>query len=50
MLLEDKDAKIADLEKRLARVERLLSRNSGNSGMPGGLSKTLQRGLSRISI
>jgi transposase len=36
MLLEDKDAKIADLEKRLARVERLLSRNSGNSGMPPG--------------
>ena len=31
MLLEDKDAKIAELE---ARVARLVSRNSGNSSMP----------------
>ena len=34
MLLEDKDAKIAELEERVARLERLLSRNSGNSSMP----------------
>ena len=40
-LLEDKNAKIAELEaqnaelaQRLARVERLISRNSGNSSMP----------------
>jgi hypothetical protein len=36
MLLEDKDAKIADLEQRIARLERLISRNSGNSPMPPG--------------
>jgi Family of unknown function (DUF6444) len=36
MLLEDKDAKIAELEERVARLERLLSRNSGNSSMPPG--------------
>ena len=34
MLLEAKDAKIADLEERIARLERLISRNSGNSSMP----------------
>jgi transposase len=34
MLLEDKDAKIAELEERIARLERLISRNSGNSSMP----------------
>ena len=41
MLLEDKDAVIADLkvrnvelEERVARLERLVSRNSGNSSMP----------------
>ena len=34
MLLEDKDAKIAELEERVARLERLISRNSGNSSMP----------------
>jgi transposase len=40
-LLEDKDAKIADLEaqnadlrERVTRLERLISRNSGNSSMP----------------
>ena len=40
-LLEDKDAKIAGLEaqvaaqaERIARLERLVSRNSGNSSMP----------------
>lgn len=34
MLLEAKDAKIADLEERIARLERLISRNSGNSSVP----------------
>jgi transposase len=34
VLLEDKDAKIAELEERIARLERLISRNSGNSSMP----------------
>ncbi len=41
MLLEDKDAVIAhlrarntELEERVARLERLISRNSGNSSMP----------------
>ena len=34
ILLEDKDAKIAELEGELARLERLISRNSGNSSMP----------------
>jgi len=34
MLVEDKDAKIAALEERVARLERLISRNSGNSSMP----------------
>jgi len=34
MLLEDKDAQIAELEARLERLERLVSRNSGNSSMP----------------
>jgi len=34
VLLEDKDAKIAELEDRVARLERLISRNSGNSSMP----------------
>ena len=34
VLLEDKDAKIAELEERVARLERLISRNSGNSSMP----------------
>jgi transposase len=34
MLLEDKDAKIAELAERVVRLERLISRNSGNSGMP----------------
>jgi hypothetical protein len=33
VLLEDKDAKIAELQERLARLERLVSRNSGNSSM-----------------
>ena len=40
-LLEDKDAKITELEaqvtaqaERIARLERLISRNSGNSSMP----------------
>jgi transposase len=34
MLLEDKDAQIAELKARVARLERLISRNSGNSSMP----------------
>jgi len=34
MLLEDKGAQIAGLEERVARLERLISRNSGNSSMP----------------
>jgi transposase len=34
VLLEDRDARIAELEERLARLERLISRNSGNSSMP----------------
>jgi len=34
VLLDDKDAKIAALEARVSRLERLLSRNSGNSSMP----------------
>jgi transposase len=34
MLNEDKDAKIADLQEKVARLERLISRNSGNSSMP----------------
>ena len=34
VLLEDKDARIAELEERIARLERLISRNSGNSPMP----------------
>jgi len=29
MLAEDKDAQIAELEERIARLERLISRNSG---------------------
>jgi transposase len=33
-LVEDKDATIAGLEDRVARLERLISRNSGNSSMP----------------
>ena len=33
MLVEDKDAKIAELEERIAWLERLISRNSGNSSM-----------------
>ena len=34
VLLADKDAKIAELEDPVARLERLISRNSGNSSMP----------------
>src|SRR5437870_10274389 len=34
VLLEDRDARIAELEDRVARLERLISRNSGNSSMP----------------
>jgi transposase len=34
VLLEDKDAKITELEERVARLERLISRNSRNSSMP----------------
>src|SRR5712691_2387027 len=34
LLNEDKDAKIAELEDRVALLERLISRNSGNSSMP----------------
>ena len=34
VLLGDKDARIAELEERIARLERLISRNSGNSSMP----------------
>jgi transposase len=34
VLLEGKDARIAELEERVARLERLISRNSGNSSMP----------------
>jgi hypothetical protein len=40
MLLQDKDAQIAlktqnvELAERVARLERLISRNSGNSSMP----------------
>jgi hypothetical protein len=34
MLAEDKDAQIAELRERVARLERLVSRNSGNSSMP----------------
>jgi len=33
-LVEDKDAQIAELRERVARLERLVSRNSGNSSMP----------------
>jgi hypothetical protein len=43
MLLEDKDAQIAapktqnaELAERVARLERLISRNSGNSPVPPG--------------
>jgi len=36
MLVAGKDAKIAALEERVARLERLISRNSGNSSMPPG--------------
>jgi hypothetical protein len=31
LLVEDKDAKIAEPEERIARLERLISRNSGFS-------------------
>ena len=34
LLNEDKDAVIAELRERVARLERLVSRNSGNSSMP----------------
>lgn len=34
VLLEDKDAKIAELKEKVARLERLISRNSENSSMP----------------
>jgi transposase len=34
VLLADKDAKVAELVDRVARLERLISRNSGNSSMP----------------
>jgi len=34
MLLDDKDARIAELAERITRLERLISRNSGNSSMP----------------
>ena len=34
MLVEDKDAQVAELRERVARLERLISRNSGNSSMP----------------
>jgi transposase len=34
LLNEDKDAKIGELEGKVARLERLISRNSGNSSMP----------------
>ena len=34
MLNQDKDAVIAELKERVARLERLVSRNSGNSSMP----------------
>jgi len=34
MLTQDKDAKIAELEEQVARLERLISRNSVNSSMP----------------
>src|SRR5260370_7531573 len=34
MRVEGKDARIAELEERIARLERLISRNSGNSSMP----------------
>lgn len=34
VLNEDKDAKIADLQDKVARLERLISRDSGNSSMP----------------
>ena len=34
MLNDDKDAVIAELKERVARLERLISRNSGNSSMP----------------
>jgi transposase len=36
VLLEDKDAKIAELEGWVARLERAISRNSGNSSIPPG--------------
>ena len=41
MLLQDKDAKIAELEERVARLERLISRNSGFSEL--GLHPGLRR-------
>ena len=44
-LLADKDAKIAELEERIARLERLISRNSGNSSMPPSADD--RRGRSR---
>jgi hypothetical protein len=48
MLVEDKDAKIAELEERVARLERLISRNSGFSelrvrGRLDGLTATSVR-------
>jgi transposase len=36
MLVDDKDAQIAELRERVARLERVISRNSGNSSMPPG--------------
>jgi hypothetical protein len=36
MLLEDKDAKIAEMEERFARLEQLISRNSGFSELRAG--------------
>jgi hypothetical protein len=42
MLVKDKDAKIAELEERIAWLERLISRNSGFSEL--GLHPGLRRG------
>jgi len=45
MLLEAKDAKIADLEERIARPERLISRNGSLLGGQG----TVPRGTTHCT-
>ena len=55
VLLENQDAKIAELEEKVARLEQLISHNSGNSSMPpsadncpGGSPRA--EGLARRSV